>query len=61
MKDFIRKAYISAVLSSCLLFGFWAVCESYENTREIGFGEYRKAIEYKEGTIYLFDFLWKIK
>lgn len=61
MKDFIRKAYISAVLSSCLLFGFWAICEAYENTRQVGFGEYRNAIDYKDGTIYLFDFQKKIK
>lgn len=56
MKEFIRKTYISAVISSCILFGFCAVCKAYENTRQVGFGEYRNAIEYKNGTFRFFDY-----
>lgn len=56
MKEFIRKAYISAVVSSCILFGFCAVCQAYEKMREVGFGEYRKAIEFEDGTLRIFDY-----
>ena len=56
MKEFIRKTYISAVVSSCILFGFCACCVAYQNIRQIGFGEYRNAIEYKDGTLYIFDY-----
>jgi hypothetical protein len=56
MKEFIRKMYISAVISSCILFGFFAVCVAYQNIRQVGFGEYRNAIEFKDGTIYFFDY-----
>lgn len=61
MKEFIRKAYISAVVSSCILFGFCAVCVAYQNIRQVGFGEYRNAIEYKDGTLRFFDYEKKIK
>jgi hypothetical protein len=61
MKEFIRKTYISAVVSSCILFGFCACCVAYQNIRQIGFGEYRNAIEYKDGTVYFFDYQKNIK
>ena len=60
MKGFIRKAYISAVVSSCILFGFFAVCKAYEGTRQIGFGEYRRAVEFKDGTLYFFVYEKKL-
>ena len=56
MKEFIRKTYISAVVSSCILFGFCACCVAYRNIRQIGFGEYRNAIEYKDGNFRFFDY-----
>ena len=56
MKEFIRKTYISAVVSSCILFGFCACCVAYQNIRQIGFGEYRNAIEYKDGNFRFFDY-----
>lgn len=61
MKEFIRKMYISAVISSCILFGFCAVCVAYQNIRQVGFGEYRKAIEYKDGTLRFFDYKKEFK
>ncbi len=61
MKEFIRKMYISAVISSCILFGFCACCVAYQNIRKIGFGEYRSAIEFKDGTIYFFDYQKELK
>ena len=56
MKEFIRKTYISAVVSSCILFGFCACCVAYQNIRQIGFGEYLNAIEYKDGNFRFFDY-----
>ena len=55
MKGFFRKMIISAVVSSCVLFGFLAVCKAYSGIRKIGFGEYRSAIEIKDGEIKIFD------
>jgi hypothetical protein len=54
--DFLRKMIISALVSSCLLFGFWAVCEAYKGIRQTGFGEYRSAIEIEDNKIKFFDF-----
>ena len=54
--DFLRKMMLSFIISSCILFGFWSVCKAYESIREVGFGEYRKAIEIKDGEIKFFDF-----
>lgn len=56
MKDFVRKMMISAVVTSCILWGFIGVCEAYSSIREIGFGEYRKAIEIEDGRLKIFDF-----
>ena len=47
---------ISAVITSCILFGFIAVCRAYSGIRKIGFGEYRSAIEIKDGEIKIFDY-----
>ncbi len=56
MKDFLRKMIVSAVISSCILFGFMAACKAYSSIRKIGFGEYRSAIEIKDGEIKVFDY-----
>ncbi|MGI6279093.1 MAG: hypothetical protein ACOYJS_00860 [Acutalibacteraceae bacterium] len=51
---------MSSVIVFCLLFGFFGIKKAYENIRLIGFGEYRSAIEYKDGELKLFDFVIKI-
>lgn len=61
MKEFVRKMYISAVVSSCLLFGFCACCVAYRNIRQVGFGEYRNAIEIEENTFRFFDYEKELK
>lgn len=61
MREFIRKMYISAVVSSCILFGFWSICTAYRNIRQIGFGEYRNAIELSDGNLKIFDYSIKLK
>ncbi|MBR7131944.1 MAG: hypothetical protein IKD04_00265 [Clostridia bacterium] len=54
-KTFLRSFYISSVVVFCLLFGLLAAAKAYESIRLIGFGEYRRAVEYRDGTLYLFD------
>ena len=56
MTDFLRKMILSAVVTSCILFGFFGICKAYSGIRKIGFGEYRSAIEYKNGTFKFFDY-----
>ncbi len=56
MKEFIRKMTASAVITSCIIFGFWGICEAYSGIRKIGFGEYRKAIDIEENGISFFDY-----
>lgn len=57
MKEFLRKMFASAVVTSCIIFGFFGVCEAYSGIRKIGFGEERYAIEIGEEGISIFDFL----
>ena len=56
MKEFLRKMTISAVVTSCILWGFIGVCRAYSGIREVGFGEYRNAIEFEDGKLKIFDF-----
>lgn len=57
MRDFLRKMMISAVVTSCIIFGFLSVCKAYCEIRKIGFGEYRNAIEIKDGKLKIFDLI----
>ncbi len=59
MKEFFRKMMISAVVTSCILWGFLGFCEVYSSIREIGYGEYRKAIEIEDGKIKIFDYIYE--
>ena len=56
LKTFIRTVYLSSTIIFCLIIGFYGISKAYENIRLIGFGEYRKAIEFKEDEILIFDY-----
>lgn len=56
MKDFIRKMTLSAVVTLCIIFGLFGMCKAYEGIRQIGFGEYRNAIEFEDGKVKIFDY-----
>ncbi|MGN1319653.1 MAG: hypothetical protein ACI4U6_00900 [Acutalibacteraceae bacterium] len=56
-KLYFRTFYISSVLILCLIFGFMGVALAYENTVQTAFGEYKKAIEFSDGSIRIFDFI----
>ena len=45
MKKFLRKFYISFVITSCVVFGFLGVCIAYENIRATEYGDTRRAID----------------
>lgn len=54
-KLFFKSWYLSSVIVFCLLFGVLGIFKAYENIRLIGFGEYRRAIEYNDGVLKVFD------
>ena len=56
VKLFLRTVYISSVIVFCVLLGLLGTAKAYENIRLIGFGEYRSAIELKDGKFSFFDF-----
>ena len=59
MNEFLRKMIFSAVITSCIIYGFLGICTAYSQIRKTGFGDYRNAVEIKEKHIEIFDY--KIK
>lgn len=57
---FLRSSYITATVILCLFIGIYGSFKAYENIRRIGFGEYRSAIEYSDGTLKIFDLCLEI-
>lgn len=56
MKTFFKSFYISAVILLCFFIGIYGTAKVYENARLIGFGEYKKAVEFDGGTLRILDF-----
>jgi len=56
IKLFFKSFYISSLILFCIIFSFYGMAKAYKNIRRIGFGEYRNAVEYKDGTIFFFDY-----
>lgn len=56
LKIYFRAFYLSAVIIFCLSIGAVGIAKAYENTRKTGFGEYKKAIEYRDKTLRILDF-----
>ena len=44
------------MLALCLFIGIYGISKAYENTKIIGFGEYKKAVDYDNGTLRILDF-----
>ncbi len=59
-RSFFRAASLSAVILLCIGFGVYGMIRAYENTRRIGFGEYKKAVEITDNSVRIFDFEWEI-
>lgn len=58
-KTYFRTFYISWIVIMCLVFGWFGISTAYENTVQVAFGEYKKAIEISEETIRILDFVIK--
>ena len=56
MKTFLKTFYISAVTLLCFFIIIYGPAKVYENARLIGFGEYKKAVEFDGGTLRILDF-----
>lgn len=59
-KLLIRSFYISSVAALCFFIALFGTARAYENTRCIGFGEYKKAVAYENGTLRILDFEFEI-
>ncbi len=59
-KAFLRSLAISSIVLLCLNGAAFGIARAYENTRRIGFGEYRKAVELDGDKIKILDFEFKI-
>ncbi len=57
---FIRSFLISSVVAVCFFSGLFGIAKAYENTRRIGFGEYKKAVAIEEDGLRILDFTIKI-
>ena len=55
---FLRTVALTSVVLFCTAFAVWGAAAAYENTRRIGFGEYKKAVEQSDGEWRVFDFVW---
>lgn len=53
---FLRSLILSSVVALCLFMGAYGIARAYENTRRIGFGEYKKAVDVEDGGIRILDF-----
>jgi len=56
IKVFLRTVFIGTTISLNIIFGGLAVAKAYENIRQIGFGEYKRAVEITEDSIRILDF-----
>ena len=43
-------------MALCFFLGAYGIARAYENTRRIGFGEYKKAVDVDDGGIRILDF-----
>lgn len=59
-KLLMRSFYISSVAVLCIFIAFFGTAQVYENTRRVGFGEYKKAVAYENGTLRILDFEFEI-
>lgn len=58
-KIYFRTLYITLVIVMCLSLGWIGISTAYENTVQVAFGEYKKAIEISGHSIRILDFVIK--
>lgn len=52
----LKSFGVSFTAALCLFIAVFGTAKAYENTRRIGFGEYKKAVDYENGTFRILDF-----
>lgn len=52
--------YITAIIVICLAVFIYGISAAYENTVNIGFGEYKKAVGFADGVLRILDFEIKL-
>ncbi len=57
---FLRSMYITAIIVVCLAVFIYGISAAYENTVNIGFGEYKKAVGFADGVLRILDFEIKL-
>ena len=58
-KTYLRTFYIALVIMLCLSLGWIGISTAWENTIQVAYGEYKKAIEINDDTIRILDFFIK--
>lgn len=58
-KTYFRTLYITLVILLCLSLGWIGISTAYENTVQVAFGEYKRAIEINDDTVRILDFIIK--
>jgi len=53
---FLRSFCITTVIIFCFTFIIFGTAKAYKGIREIGFGDYRAAFEFKDGRLKILDF-----
>ncbi len=61
MSNNFRKFYVSFLITSCITFGFLAVCLTYENIKATQTNQTRRAITIEDGKFYFFDYEYEFK
>ncbi|MCQ2449337.1 MAG: hypothetical protein MJ132_04015 [Clostridia bacterium] len=56
IRAFFRAVTITLIICCCLLGGIWGCIKAYENTVKLGFGEKRRAVEWRDDGFHIFDF-----
>lgn len=60
-KTYLRTFYITLIIAMCLAIGCLGIAAAYENTVQVAFGEYKKAIEISNEKIRILDFEINLK
>lgn len=58
-KTYFRSLYITLIILTCLTLGWVGISSAWENTVQIAYGQYKKAIEINKDTIRILDFVIK--
>lgn len=58
-KTYFKTFYITLIILLCISLGWIGITTAWENTVQVAFGRYEKAVEINEDTIRILDFTIK--